>query len=175
MTADGRLWRLVAALMLAAVFAAALAGCRTEDPAPSKVGEAVPPVPWNLADPESAVRSYLDWVAFSYRMANSEIPTATMTAGEAVRVDAYIQLNRIEGKGIEQSLDSFELTSKSLEASSAVVTTRESWRYRYFSLDTLAYLSEELTASYETTYTLMMGTAGWLVDRVEASSEEEVQ
>src|SRR5574340_859099 len=73
------------------------------------VGDAVQPAPQDLSTPESAVRSYLDWVSFAYRMANSDIPTATMTPEEGVRVDSYIQLNRTEGKGIEQSLTAFEV------------------------------------------------------------------
>ena len=132
----------------------------------------VEPAPWDLATPESSVRSYLDWVSFSYRMANSEIPTATMTPGELVRVDSYIQLNRIDGKGLEQSLDSIEFTSTSEEATTAVLTARESWTYRYFSLETLAYLTELTQESYETTYTLVKGAPGWLVDTVEARAVE---
>jgi len=156
------------------LLAMTLGGCGSE-PSLGTVGEAVAPAPWDLSTPEIAVRSYLDWVSFSYRMANSDIPTATMTPEESVRVDSYIQLNRIEGQGIEQFLDIFEITSVSQETSTAVLTARESWRYRYFSLDTLAYLTEEYTASYDTTYTLVARPEGWLVDRVEASAESEVK
>ncbi len=163
-------------LVVIAVLALAVYGCGDGGSQQADVvGEAVQPAPWDLSTPEAAVRSYLDWVSFSYRMANSEIPTATMTPEEGVRVDSYIQLNRIDGKGIEQSLDSFEITAVSQESTSAVVTAREAWRYRYFSLDTLKYVSEEYTASYETTYTLVAEREGWLVDRVEATPEGEVK
>ncbi|MHB1135887.1 MAG: hypothetical protein ACYCXR_03315 [Coriobacteriia bacterium] len=128
----------------------------------------VAPAPWDLATPESSVRSYLNWVSFSYRMANSEIPTATMTPAEGVRVDAYIQLNRTEGKGLEQHLESIEFSPVSEDSTSAVLAAREEWTYRYFSLDTLDYLSELTRTSYETTYTLVKDAPGWLVDRVEA-------
>ena len=148
-------------------------GCGGGQPA-ELVGEAVQPTPWDLSTPELAVRSYLDWVSFSYRMANSEIPTATMTPEEGVRVDSYIQLNRMEGNGIEQFLETFEVVSVSEEASSAVLTARESWRYRYFSLETLEYVSEEFRASYDTTYTLVPGADGWVVDAVEAAAEGEI-
>jgi len=148
-------------------------GCDSGEPA-EVVGEAVQPAPWDLSTPELAVRSYLDWVSFSYRMANSDIPTATMTPEEGVRVDSYIQLNRIDGKGIEQILEAFEVVSVSEETSSAVLTARESWRYRYFSLETLEYVSEERMASYDTTYTLVPGVGGWVVDLVEATAEGEV-
>lgn len=128
----------------------------------------VEPAPWDLSTPETAVRSYLDWVSFSYRMANSEIPTATMTPGEFVRVDAYIQLNRTEGKALEQTLESIETTLVSEDTTSAIVTARETWAYQYFSLETLGYLTDAARESYETTYTLVREPLGWLVDRVEA-------
>lgn len=165
--------RLVVASVALACAAAAY-GCGASEPA-EPVGDAVQPAPWDLSTPELAVRSYLDWVSFSYRMANSDIPTATMTPDEGVRVDSYIQLNRIDGKGIEQSLEDFSVVSVSEESSSAVVVARESWRYRYFSLDTLEYVSEPYVASYDTTYTLLAGATGWVVDRVEAAPEGEIQ
>lgn len=157
----------VAVLAIAVVLAA---GCSPSAPdTTERVGDPVEPAPHDLSTPESAVRSYLDWVSFSYRMANSEIPLATMTAAESVRVDAYIQLNRMEGKGLDQSLESFEVRTASAEATSAVVAASELWRYRYFSLDTLRYLSEAANASYETTYTVVLEADGWRVDRVEAT------
>lgn len=159
---------------LAMLLVASVGGCKS-GPSLGTVGEAVAPAPWDLSTPESAVRSYLDWVSFSYRMANSDIPTATMTPEEGVRVDSYIQLNRMEGRGIEQFLDRFEITAVSQETSAAVVAARESWRYRYFSLETLEYLTEEYTASYDTTYTLVARPEGWLVDRVEATPDAEVK
>jgi hypothetical protein len=42
-------------------------------------------------------------------------------------------------------------------------------------LDTLTYLTEPLAVSYETTYTLVKGDSGWLVDRVEASAQGELR
>ncbi len=163
----------LAMVSLAVLLGLAAFGCGGGQPA-ELVGEAVQPTPWDLSTPELAVRSYLDWVSFSYRMANSEIPTATMTPEEGVRVDSYIQLNRMEGNGIEQFLETFEVVSVSEEASSAVLTARESWRYRYFSLETLEYVSEEFRASYDTTYTLVPGADGWVVDAVEAAAEGEI-
>jgi hypothetical protein len=163
----------LAMVALAVLLGLAAFGCGGGQPA-ELVGEAVQPTPWDLSTPELAVRSYLDWVSFSYRMANSEIPTATMTPEEGVRVDSYIQLNRMEGNGIEQFLETFEVVSVSEEASSAVLTARESWRYRYFSLETLEYVSEEFRASYDTTYTLVPGADGWVVDAVEAAAEGEI-
>ncbi len=159
--------------VIAVLLGLAVFGCDGSEPI-EVVGDPVQPAPWDLSTPELAVRSYLDWVSFSYRMANSDIPTATMTPAEGVRVDSYIQLNRMDGKGIEQFLESFEVASVSEEASSAVLTARESWRYRYFSLETLEYVTEEYFASYDTTYTLVPGGGGWVVDAVEATAEEAV-
>lgn len=164
----------VLAGLMAGALTLTLAACSPEQgasagtPGVDVASAPVEPAPWNLDTPEAAVRSYLDWVSFSYRMANSEIPTATMTPGESVRVDSYIQLNRMEGKGLEQSLDSIEITSVSEEATTAVLTAREAWTYRYFSLETLEYLSEVAHESYEATYTLVKDAPGWLVDAVEA-------
>jgi hypothetical protein len=155
-------------------FAVPVAACSPTD-ADDSVAEAVAPAPWDLSTPESAVRSYLEWVSFSYRMANSDIPTATLTPAEGVRVDSYIQLNRMDGKGIEQAIESFEVRAVDEAPDSAIVTARESWRYRYFSLETLTYVSDLLRASYDSTYTLVPADEGWIVDRVEVTPLGEVQ
>jgi len=168
-------------LCSAATLAFLVSGCAVTDPgdsassAASEVPAPVAPRPHDLGTPESAVRSYLDWISYSYRLADSSIPTATMTPEEFVRVDAYIQFNLMDGKGIEQSIENMEVRSVSEEATTAVVTAREDWTYRYFSLDTLTYLTEPLAVSYETTYTLVKGDSGWLVDRVEASAQGELR
>ena len=169
--------------LLYAAAALALLACGCDGPVsgdtdPTSAGEvatAVVPESWDLGTPESAVRSYLDWISYSYRMADSSIPTATMTPEEFVRVDAYVQFNLMDGKGIEQSIENMEVRSVSEEATTAVVAAREDWTYRYFSLDTLTYLTEPLAVSYETTYTLVKGDSGWLVDRVEASAQGELR
>ncbi|MDY0340103.1 MAG: hypothetical protein RBS17_02660 [Coriobacteriia bacterium] len=129
----------------------------------------VEPAPWDLTTPESAVRSYLDWMSFSYRVIDPEIPVATMTSGEALRVEGFIQRNWMNGKGLEQSLGSIEFTPISEESTSAVIAAYEEWEYRYFAVDTLEYVSEPTSESYETTYTLVKDPGGWLVDSVEAS------
>lgn len=153
-----------------------LAGChKASAPAKPKVGQAVAPAAWNLATPEQAVHSYLDWVSFSYRMANSDIPSATMTPGEAVRVDSYIELNKQQGQGIEQKLDAFTVRSQSEKGARATLAASEKWSYRYFSLTTLEYASGVLQASYDTTYTLVRDKTGWLVDSVEATSPAPVK
>jgi len=169
---------LVGGVLLAAIMlgVAACSPRSTDAAGPGGMGVAADPVepaPWDLTAPEAAVRSYLEWVSFSYRMANSEIPTATMTPAELVRIDAYIQLNRTEGKGLEQTLESIETAVASEDATRAVVTAHETWAYRYFSLETLKYLTDTVRESYEATYSLVRQPAGWLVDSVEASVSAE--
>ncbi|MBE0476950.1 MAG: hypothetical protein IBX62_07640 [Coriobacteriia bacterium] len=157
---------LVAVLLLAGG-AAHLAGCEARVEAAGPAEPVMPPEP-DLSTPENAARSYLDWVSLSYRLADSELSTRTMTPEEGVRVDSYIELNRQKGRAIEQRLEGFEVRSLSEEGTSAVVAAAEEWRYRYFSIDTLRYVSSEHTVSYETTYTLTRVGEGWLVDKVEA-------
>lgn len=162
-----RTWmaRVSAAVMLVGLFV--IAGCSTPEPLQS-VSEPTPPSSLDLSTPEASVRTYLEWTSFSYRMANSEIATPAMTAEEWVGVDSYIEKNRQEGKGIEQFLASLEIRSDTTQESAATVATLEDWDYRYFSLDTLAYVSDPLTASYETTYTLVLVGQEWFVHDVEA-------
>ncbi len=164
---------LVAAVALGLLVGlAGLAGCSraaTGDPDNDVVvPDRVIPADPDLSAPEPAVRSYLEWVSFAYRMANSDIPTATMTPWQAVRIDAYIELNRQNGEGIDQELLAFVVRSSSEDATSAVVAADERWRFRYFGLNTLRYTSDPLEVSYETTYTLTLVGDRWLVDQVEA-------
>jgi len=159
-------WVVLSSLLVTLI---ALAGCSSPPAAGTVAGAPVAPAEPQLSTPESAVRSYLEWVSFSYRMANSDIPSQTMTPWEGVRVDSYIQLNREKGLGIEQRLVVFEPGATSVEGTGAVVPAYEEWVYRYFSLDSLAYTSVEATASYDATYTLVQEAGKWLVDKVEAT------
>jgi len=170
--------RTLALVATATLTLAALTACSTNASISTGPGDPSTwsaPAPWDLSTPESSVASYLDWVSFSYKMANSEIALGTMTPDEAVRVDSYIQLNREKDRVIEQQLLAFTVRSASMEETSAVVAATEDWRYRYFSLTTLLYTSEELLASYETTYTLVLQDGAWLVDTVEATPLGEIE
>lgn len=166
-----RVWmtRVSAAAMAAGLIAGLLtvAGCSAPEPH-QLVGEPIVPTALDLSTPEASVDTYLAWTSFSYRMANSEIATQAMTAEEWVGVDSYIEKNRQEDKGIEQFLTSFDIRSNTTQESTATVAALEEWDYRYFSLDTLAYVSDPLTASYETTYTLVLVGQEWFVHDVEA-------
>lgn len=159
---------------VAFVLAVALgAGCSPV--AVTSVGEPViPPAP-DLSAPAPAVRSYLDWTSLAFRMANSSLSTHTHTPAEEVRVDSYIELNRQRGRGIEQALAAFDSSMARSGEPTALVTTQETWEYRYFSLKTLEYLSPPHTASYEVTYTVVRQPDGrWLVGSVDARALGEV-
>jgi hypothetical protein len=171
----------MACIALAGWVAAVSAACQPATPAAeapasaAAVGAPVQPAPRDMSTPEAATLSYLEWVSYSYLIADAEVPVATMTAAEAVRVDAYIQLNRMKGQGIHQMLESFAVSSVKQDPTGASVVARESWRYRYFSLETHEYTGGWLAASYDATYTLVPGPEGWLVDRVDVTALESVR
>jgi hypothetical protein len=129
----------------------------------------VPPEP-DLSAPLPSIRSYLAWSAFAYRMANSDIASRTMTPYEGVRIDSFIQLNREQGRGIEQQLIEFKPVEVGLASDVATYTATETWRYRYFSLETKRYLTPWYTTSYNTTYSVVATEGVWLVDYVEATA-----
>jgi hypothetical protein len=156
------------AFVVAALSVAFAAGCgpSTVEIAPRPGSPAAP----DLASPDAAVRSYLDWTSFSYRMANSELATLTCTPEWGVHIDSYIQLNRQETqRGIDQLLTRFEKRSESVDGTRAVLVAYEEWDYRYFSLVDERYLSPVHKASYDTTYTLVTDGGRWLVDDVAAT------
>lgn len=146
-------------------------GCCNANPSqPSGVGPPQVPSAPNLATPVDAVRAYLDWTTFAYRMANSEVASQAVTPDWGVHDDSYIELMREQGKGIYQQLTAFKVRSQSREGTKAVVAAREEWGYRYFSLADKTYLTPAYTSSYDTTYTLVHDPKGWLVDNVEAKA-----
>ncbi len=166
----------LAAMSAAVALALLLAACST--PATGSDGPTAPTVPPapNLTTPESAVRSYLDWSSFAYRMANSDVASTTCTPMWGVHVDSYIQLNRENGaKTLEQRLTKFEKRSESTEGTRAVVAAYEEWDYRYFSLDGQKWISPLYKASYDTTYTLVSEGGRWLVDHVAANPLTELK
>lgn len=129
------------------------------------------PAPADLSDPVVAVGSYLDWISFAYRLANSSAATQTMTPYEEVRVDSYVRLNFEENQAIEQHLEVFELRDVDAAEPTATVAAYEEWTYRYFVLDTIEWVGEEIRASYDTTYTVVLQADGrWLVHEVEATA-----
>jgi len=130
------------------------------------------PDPWVLTTPEDAVRSYLAWTSYAYRIGQSSVALPTMSSYEEVRVDSYIQYNLQKYRLIDQILESITFGTASAEASRAVLPATEEWTYRYVSIETAGETLEgPYSASYETTYTLVRNDEGnWVVDGVEATA-----
>lgn len=164
----------VLALVAAVVTAFSLTAC-TGKAASAGIAPPVAPVTVDLSTPQASVRTYLQFTSFAYRMANSDLATAAMTPDEGVRVDSYVQLNREKDRGIEQQLLSFTERGVSQEGTRTLVAAAEKWRYRYFSLSKLTYLSPSYDASYDATYTVVRQATGWLVDKVEAQPRGTVK
>lgn len=117
------------------------------------------------------MRSYLDWTSFAYRMLDSDLASKTLTPDEGVRVDSYIELLKEKGRGIEQHLTSFDVVGISTEGSRTLVATKETWAYRYVSVDGKAYVTPRYTTSYDSTYTVIERPPdGWVVDGVAAKA-----
>ena len=143
-------------------------------PAPDKVTGA-PHAP-DLRSPTSAVRSYLAWTSFAYRIGYSDIATKTMGPEEEVRVDSYLQLNRQQNKRLDQTLKSIDARAVSQEGTRAIVAAHEAWVYHYTSdTDPPKSLTPEYTASYDTTYTLGKVGPTWVVKSVDAKPLGEVK
>jgi hypothetical protein len=109
-------------------------------------------------------------------MVDSDVATLTMSSGEEVRVNSYVQLNKEANKLINQRLTSLRFGTSSRLGTRTIVPTRESWEYSYLAIDTLRSLSPTYTVSYEATYTLVSPRPGlWIVDAVQAKSLGEVK
>lgn len=129
------------------------------------------PAPWDLGTPESAVRSYLDWVSYGYRIGESEVATPTMTPYQLVRVDAYNQMQLQKGRLIDQSVKSIVFGKASADVTRTLLPAKERWKYRYVSIKKAGEtLQGPYDASYETTYTLVKTKNGWLVDDIEVKT-----
>ena len=134
------------------------------------------PKPPVLTTPESAVRSYLDWVSYAYRIGTSEVAGPTMTPLEEVRVDSYTQYNLQKLQLIDQTLKSITFGKASIEGSRAIVPATEKWDYRYVSIKTAGKtVGGPYSASYDTTYTLVRSGQSWVVDSVDAAASGKVK
>jgi hypothetical protein len=125
-----------------------------------------------LRDPKSSVYSYLLWISYAYRIANSDVATMAFSPYEEVRVNSYVQLNREQGRALDQTLTAIRYKSLRTEGSTATVGAHEEWRYRYIDMKTGLYNTPEYRAVYETTYTVVFypDKKAWLVDSVVASA-----
>jgi len=132
------------------------------------------PKPWVLDTPESAVRSYLDWMSYGYRVADASVATPTMSGTQQVRLDAYIQYNLQEkGRLIDQKLVSIDFSEPTIDADKATITADEEWTYRHLSVaEAGKELSPPKTARYVTKYTLVKTDKGvWVVDTVDPKAK----
>jgi hypothetical protein len=171
--------RLVAtALLVVFLPAAGVVGCaQPTSPVASTAASSLPaPAPANLATPDAAVASYLDWTSYAYLIGNSDVASHTMSPEEEVRVNSYTQLNKEQQRRIAQTLASFKPRRASVEGTRATLGASETWRYRYLSADGARAISETYTASYEATYNLVLvKPKRWIVDSVDVRSLGEVK
>jgi hypothetical protein len=129
-----------------------------------------------LSTPESAVRSYLDWVSYAYRIGQSGVATPTMSSYEEVRVDSFVQYNIQKSRLIDQKLKSIKFGTPSVEGSTAVIPAKEKWTYRYVSIETAGKtISGPHSAAYDTRYHLVKTPRGWIVESVEATAQGTVK
>lgn len=134
------------------------------------------PAPWDLGTPESAVRSYLDWVSYGYRIAESDVASLTQSPYQIVRTDAYIQSNLQEERLLDQTLVSLTLGEPLIDGDTATITAKEQWTYRYVSIaEAGATLEGPYPAEYETTYKLVKAEQGWVVDDIEVKTIGDVK
>jgi hypothetical protein len=138
---------------------------------------AAKPKPWDLSTPESAVRSYLDWTNYAYRIATSEAASATTGPDEGTRVDSYIQYNLEKKRLTDQQLTSISFGKPSTTATATLVPTKEQWKYSYLSIEQgNKVLGGPYTASYDVVYTVVKNkNGGWQVYSVKATPKGAVK
>lgn len=152
-----------------------MAGPAVEVHISQAVLDATPPAP-DLRTPEAAIRSNLAWTSYAYRIGQSTVATDTMSGEYEVLVDSYIQLNLQQKRLLDQTLDSITFGAPSVTATSVVVPARERWTYSYLSIDTgNKALAGPYEASYDTTYTVVKSSVGWVVDSVQVKALGEVK
>jgi len=124
----------------------------------------------DLSTPEAAVRSYLDWSSYAYRIAQPRVALPTMTSYQEVRVDAYIQYNIQKGRLIDQTLVFLEVQDIRESEESAEVVVKEKWSYNYVSVKNAGeIISGPHEAEYDAVYTVVKQGDDWVVDAVEAT------
>lgn len=135
------------------------------------------PAAWILTTPRAAVRSYLGWTSYAYRIATSDVATPTMGPDEAVRIDAYIQLNLEKHQLVDQTLTSISFGKQSTEGTRTLVPTKEKWTYRYVSIAAPGgkTAAGPYTASYDATYTVVKSGKDWVVSSVQAKALGKVK
>lgn len=139
------------------------------------VGDA-PEAP-DLTSPEAAVRSYLAWTSYAYRIGQSQVAVPTMTSYQEVRVDSYVQYNLQQSRLLDQTLASVTFGVPSAEQGRTLLPAHETWQYRYVSATEAGkVLGGPYEASYDATYTVVQDEQGaWLVDSVQATNQGLVE
>lgn len=162
-------------------FALMLAGCGGDAGSTDKPGSAetslsadqlrgpTTPPPLKLDTPEAAVRSYLSYITLAYYILDSDVATQTLTPEEEVRVNSYVQLNKEQGRAIDQTLTDFKIEDVRSQGDTATVTVEEAWEYRYIDFVEKKYSSPKYEVEYQTTYTVTRDDDGlWRVAKVQA-------
>lgn len=162
----------LAVLILAVALLAVICGCAgtggTDGEPAETPGPPEPPPAASLDTPEDAVDAYLASISYAYRILDSSVAQEVLGPWEEVRVDSYVELNRQEGRAIDQRLLSFEIREVERGEPTSTVVAHEDWAYRYISTTTGEYSSEELTASYDATYIVIREDDGlWRVHEVD--------
>jgi hypothetical protein len=132
------------------------------------------PRPWVLSTPQSAVRSYLDWTSFAYRLQKASVARPTMSAAEFGRVKDYISYLSGQGRFMDMTLDSITFGAQSVDGSDTLVPAHEHWTYRYASPRSGKTVAGPYTASYDSTYTVTQPDTDWIVDSVQATAVGKV-
>jgi hypothetical protein len=141
--------------------------------------ESTPTAPL-LDTPEHAIRSYLDWVSYSYRVGQSQYAQSVTSPAHGVAVDAYNEYNLQSGRIIDQELQSITFGKASVGETSTIVPAEETWRYRYLSTAEPGkkpgkQIAGPYTVTYDSEYTLIKTPEGWVVDAVKAEPQSEVK
>lgn len=171
-----RLASVLIALALVVAGLTTIAGCSTgtKPVATNAKSELTPPFvppPPVLTNPVAAVRSYLYWISYAYRVADSSVASRTFDNYEEVRVSSYVEYNNEQNRAIEQMLVKWTSGKVTYRGEgTATVPAHESWTYRYIFIPKRTYeTTVPYTASYDTTYTVVRGSDGlWRVHQVDA-------
>lgn len=164
----------MSALLPAVLVCALIAGCGgSQTPATSTTAASVPS--FDQSTPQAGVRAYLDAISFAYRTGASDVASQTMSGAELVRVDAYIELNRQQGRSIEQTLTDIEFGQLKGTEPTLTVGATEDWVYRYVPVGGSATGTQELSASYTTEYTVILDDGKWKVDSVKVTPQGAVK
>ncbi len=182
----------VAVVGLLVLVAVVGAGCGSSTSVPpvnvQRPPEPQKPAATNLTTPEDAVRTYLDYVTYAYRLGRSDVASQAMAPEEFARVDSYIRYDRSQQRAIEQRLQSISFGASvpgtrtaDSTATAMLLPAHETWTYRYIDLTTGGYKGAAKSATLDATYTLVPlsavsvpwktpGHPGWLVAAVEATA-----